>query len=74
VDTWALDHAGDVAGLDEEVRESAGRDTGVAEHILERERRLRQVLACLSRIGLPSTRFGAAIRTTGRAGSSTAAR
>jgi hypothetical protein len=39
--TRGLDHGGDVAGLEEEVREHAGRDPGVAEHLLEGERRLR---------------------------------
>jgi hypothetical protein len=38
---WAVDHVGDVAGLEEAVREPAGRDTGLAEHRFEGQRRMR---------------------------------
>jgi hypothetical protein len=61
------DPHGDVAGLEEEVREHAGRDTGVADTSSRASADCGQMLACLSRIVLPSTRFGAAIRAT-RAG------
>jgi hypothetical protein len=53
----------DVGDAQEGVGEDARRGAGVGEQLLEGERALRDVLACLRTTVLPSTRFGPATRT-----------